>query len=215
MAAVDEGRGGSVVPARPGADGFGQAGGPQDRVLPGDLFQTAPGAAGAGGVVAVHRGVPELAGETVQAAQELAPQDDAGADPDLSRDVHEVGERGPVGAAVAAEPELAEGGEVRLVVQPQVEVVGQARTLAQLLEERHVAPAEVGGGADEATAGLDQTRDADRDPRDRRRRSGHRPAHRTRRPAPARSRAGRERRSPTTTSRWRTPPARSTVQVAT
>ena len=86
---------------------------------------------------------------------------------------------------VAALPQLGQRGEVRLVVQAQVEGAGQRGPGPQLVEHRDVAPAEVGRHAELAAPGLHQAWDGDGD-------AGHPPGEaRTARAPPASARARR------------------------
>jgi hypothetical protein len=94
-------------------------------------------AARAGKAVGLDRGVPELAAEAAVAAEQLAAEDDAAADPDLARGVDEVAVAGG-----RAFPPLGERGEVGLVVDPERER-RRVDPLAEQLDDRDVSPMQV------------------------------------------------------------------------
>jgi len=133
-----------------GADGAGQPGRAQDRLLAGDLLQAAAGAAAAARAVRLHGDVADLAGEAPDPAEQLAADDDAAADPDLARHVDEVPQ-----VAVASEPELAQGGQVGLVVGHHRDA-GHGQPVGQDLGHGHVDPAEVWGQPEQPAVGLDR-----------------------------------------------------------
>src|SRR4029453_15746366 len=83
-------------------------------------------------------------------AEQLAADHDAGADADLSRDVDEV-----VQVVVAAVPQLAEGGQVGLVVDQHRQARG-GQAAGQDLGHGHLHPAQVGGQAQQPAVGLDR-----------------------------------------------------------
>src|SRR5206468_6199569 len=109
--ALDQGADRAVGPSRGRRDGGVEPGRPEDGLLAGEQLQAAAAAAGAGVPVRLQGGVAELAGVPVGAPEQLAAEDDAGPDADLAGDVHVVAQADPV-----PEPQLAEGGHVRLVL---------------------------------------------------------------------------------------------------
>ena len=131
-----------------GADGAGQPGRPGSP--PGR--PPAPGSRGAAAAaraVGLHGDVADLAGEAPDPAEQL-PDDDAAADADLARDVDEVDQ-----LVVATEPQLAQGGQVGLVVGHHRELVG-GEPVGQDLGHGHVDPAEVRGQPQQPAVGLDR-----------------------------------------------------------
>ncbi len=139
-----------VGPAGAGRDGRVEPGPAQDRLLAGRTARGSPGPAGAGGPVRLKGGVAELAGVPVGAPEQLAGDDDAGPDPDLAGDVHVVAEGGPV-----PEPQLAEGGQVGLVLD-QDRGARRRHPAGEQPAQRDVAPAEVGGAGHRARLLVDQ-----------------------------------------------------------
>ena len=112
-------------------------------------LDAAAAAAGAQVAARVHGDVPQLAAEAARAAEQLAVDDDPGADAQLARDVDEVPE-----AAPAALPQLRERAEVRIVLGADRER-GPAEPLAQQVGHEDVDPAEV-GRHEQAAVAVDQ-----------------------------------------------------------
>jgi hypothetical protein len=99
--------------------------------------------------------VAELAAEPAVAAEQLAAEDQAAADADLARGVHEVAD-----ADRGALPELGERGEVGLIVDAERQLL-VVDALAQQLDDRHVLPVEVRRDEQRAVLDVDQTGDGD------------------------------------------------------
>jgi len=134
--------------AQAGADDAGEPGRPEDGLLAGHLLQAAAGPAAAMGAVGLDDHVADLAGEAPDPAEQLLADDHATAHADLARDVDEVDQ-----AVVATEPQLAQGGQVGLVVDQHLEP-GAGETVGQDLGHGHVLPAQVGGQPQQPAVGL-------------------------------------------------------------
>ena len=131
-----------------------------DRPRAGHRLEAAEPAAAASGAVLFDHRVADLAGAEAVAVEELAIEDDAGADPSADLDRDEV-RSARAGRARVAEQLDGERRGAAVVGQ----LGGDAVPLPHEVAERQVLPVEVDGPADGAGRGVDDARRADADAR--------------------------------------------------